>query len=578
MQQDTSPNSMTGSPAMPSPASGPHALQSHLEQVQQAINRQLAEISAQVAEAESATLERARAELMRQMEADRAALSVQREHVEALSAQAAEQRRQAEAEITRLEQLRRDIEQQTQQLSARAAELDSEASAVSHMKGELTRQRADLDAQLLEIGKGRADVQNRRDQFAAQTKRTIGLLRQQQHKQTAKLESMRAEADEHKRTLKQQVSAELQAERKQLEDDRAALENLREGLALRQEELQRRHNEQRQKQQELESSRAAIEERTREVEASIARMQGQQERQQHRTVRMKRMKQLLKQHRADVAKEKASVETARRCARQVVEQRDSVLEMQRLLLEAEHRMIFRWGLEKSLGWIGRGLIMIVLLMVGSYFVAGQFSEKTWAASAILQQEGAAGDAQAWLETVRQRLSTNEGVRDVLTNMHQQGGSIAGRPQVVAQQLAEQLTLQSPAAGTVVMELRGPNRDELVPVLNAAARMLAGSRSLTAKAADAPPQWRMAQEPKLLSRPIEDNQLMLAAMIFGGSMPVALILVAAMAWMLCRTARRETEVKLELDSPLWQNMAQQLNTGAVTPTPADAATRREELLP
>ena len=84
------------------------------------------------------------------------------------------------------------------------------------------------------------------------------------------LEAMRAEADEHKRTLKQQVTQETQAERKQLEDDRAALENLREGLALRQEELQRRHNEQRQKQNELEASRAAIAERTREVEASLA--------------------------------------------------------------------------------------------------------------------------------------------------------------------------------------------------------------------------------------------------------------------------------------------------------------------
>ena len=575
MQNNDASNMVSQGSGKVSPGSaGFDQLQSHLEQVQQALNRQLADIAAQVAEAESVALERARADLMRQMEAERAALTVQRDHVAAMQAQMDEQRRQVESELAGLEEARQAIENQKQGVQRRANELDSEAAAVTHMRQELARQREDLEKQLVEIGRTRSEVQNRRDQFARQTRRTVELLRQQQKKQLEKLEQARKELDEHKRTIKQQAAQESEQERKQLEAERASLENLREGMAVRQEEIQRRQAEQRQRQAELDKRGAALDQKQREVEQAQIGMEAHRRHHARRLARLRKVKQILARQEQEMAREKASLDTTRKCARQVVEQRDSVMEMQRLLLEAEHRMIFRWGLEKSLGWIGRGLIAVMVLMLGSYLVAEQLSHRTWAANAIVQHDATGGNAQTFLAELQQRLATEQMQRDIIQHLQQQGGGLAARPAQVPQMLSENLTLYSPAAGTVLLELRGPDRDQLVPVLSAVTRVLAGTRSLTSKSLPEQPPLRLSQEPKLVATPVENNHLTLAATFFGFSMPVVVLLVAAMAWMLCRTARRETEsIELRADSPLWQTMAQDLQAVSEGPKPtADEATR------
>jgi hypothetical protein len=515
-------------------------VQQHLEQVYGAVSactQQLERATQEMAAAEIDMLHRIRDSMQREFAADRAAATVRSQHLEILAEQIAEDRRSLESQEQQIAAAQLELTRTSQQLDERALELDGRQHDLSQRFAELDHQLRSLDQRRRELEAGGRELEASRQAFAQQSRRTISQLRRQQQRQQAQLDSRRREIDH-----KQQQSA-LDLARQQQEQERLLAQQQSE-LDLTRREIIRLHDQ--------------LDHRRQEMELAQTRVNCQAQHIRDRTQRLERVHKAITSQIEALRQERASVDTSRRCAKQILDQRDGILDMQRLLLEAEHRMIYRWGLERSLGWIGRALAVVLVLMVGSYLVAGQFKTQVFAATAVLGQKSSSTDSAAWIAQQRQRLLSDSVLQQIIVHLNQ-NPTLPASPADLRDLLERSLNIQSPGAGTLVLELRGSDRDTLTPILQAAVRGLTTSHSLLAgKVPEEQEAIVVLQAAKLLTQPVASNHLTLAATGVGLALPI----VAALAFGLAHLLRTRQQLETALlsvnpdEQAHWQMLAQQ----------------------
>lgn len=547
------PKSDTTPPPAPT-ASSPawSAMQEQLAKVQAAVaaaNAQLEQVTREVSDAELATFARLREAAERQLAADRAGLDVQRQHVQTLRDQLEKDRAALKAREDELENLQNHFREATRHLDDRAAQLQDAEDDIEQRRKQLDAYRVKLEKRDADFAAAKRDLQLRRETFFAETRHTIKQLR---------LLQVRGESDV--KTRRQALARQEQASSAALLRHKQELER---AIAAERAALDRRRHE-------LDRAQSDLEHRGNELDLLQARLNCRAEQLHQRTRRLGEMKQALGRGAKALRKERQAVETSRRCAKQILDQRDGVLDMQRLLLEAEHRMIFRWSLDRSLGWIARGLAAVLLMMTISYLAADQFKTQVWAATAVLNQKqaGAGVEPEAWIAQQRQRVLSDAVLSETISHLHQQGPTLVMSTADLRSMLEKSLRIDSPGAGTLVLELRGEDRAALTPVLSAVLRAVATSHSLVAGPVPEGGTIYIAQPPKLVVSPVASNKLTLAATTFGLIVPVVASVGFVMSLVLRRSQRPEiASLAIAADEEAhWQMLAGQFaETGAAPAT-------------
>ena len=293
---------------------------------------------------------------------------------------------------------------------------------------------------------------------------------------------------------------------------------------------------------ELHQQRIALESQRLRLEAERAELRNSRaEVIRSRQERLGRLKSLLQDEALAMRRQAEALETQRKYAREVLAQRDSVMELQRLLADAEQRMIRRWGIQQAFGWSIRAMICLGLLLGLSYFAGAQLSRQTWMASAVVRHLGSEVPATPqWIEDQQKRLLDSGTLSRASLQLRQSGYLGPAQPQDIAQVLRGGLHVHAPGPNLLHVELHGADRELLAPVLNALVRAYAvpSSGAELTERGEFIPRMHIVQEAKAAPAPVFDNRSSLTAMLFAGSLGVTLLVLILFACLAIWSRRGE----------------------------------------
>lgn len=546
------------------------AQQTEIEQSQESIQVMRLDLEArgQMLEVQSTHLD------ARQMQLDeqRVALDTDRREVRNLKKNVALEKDLFHEQQLRLEEAQRDLASREADFLQASSNLETsrKAAEVTFSEGEARRAMLEEQAARLEEGTRRLEEMQATVRAAAQK------LTEKQ--QMVRLQTSRSVA--RLRDWQQKRRLEMAEERKQLRlNTRKTLTRLRQWQLAQNEEIKKQTAEAKQQAQ------SAV-----QHDAQVAELRDVLQR---RRARLGKLRTLIRETRRKVADQVASawrqseslkahaeaLETQRHYAREVVEKRNAVMELQHLLSEAEQRMIRRWGIQHALSWAGRALICLLLCLGVSYQVSDRLATRTYVASAaarFIANDTATGDT--WIADQLKTFTSDPMLDRTAVEIRRNGYTGPAQPEHLRQVLSR-LTIHSPTPGMLYFELTGPDSAEITAVLDGVMRAVARpvptankDQEKVASPSSSPPSYVIAQPAKLAPNPIFDNQFQLNAIIFGGSVLVTLLMVTVLGFSLIRTRRAATD-EIDFagisDDKQWQATAETINAPSLTPPPAPA---------
>ena len=539
-------------------------LQAHLKRVQDAVSTCSQELTGFASEREAAEMHEA---FLREQ---RRTLHEDREHLRDDRAALDERGGELEALRSRLDQRQAELEERAEQAQAVRTEL-------RHRENTLNERRAKLDAQ--------------RKEFEERARQTIAELRAREQQHEAELEEKRRAFDqeneqraERAREEHERQGAELEQRGRELEEGhhrraaeleereerrRAELERERESMREEIEHEAARWREQERCQRaELDGIAADLSERSTACEQREAQLAVSDERTERRRRRIGRYKAAIHQRARSLRGRYDNLEAVRSSAIEVLGQRGALAEVQRLLADAERRMIRRWSVGRAMSCTAGVVICAAVLLVISYAAAGQLATRRWVASAAVQHHGdpyRAAGAQQWAAAQKQRMLSAPVLREASVLMRQEGYAGPAQPAHLREIFTQGLHVASPRPGLLHAELHAAaDPGTLSTLLASLTRAYAAEASTTEGEGGADITARVSQEAAVAPQPLEDNHLTLAAGIFGGSAAAALLLFFLARLYLLHTARgiaEEVGADASEDDERWRGYEDDLNRPA-----------------
>jgi chromosome segregation ATPase len=522
-----------------------------------------------------------------------------------------------------------ELAQRAEQLAAEQAALDArrqsletdELAKADQAEAELVRQRQELDHQRQALKREQTEaLENSRQQLDAKQKELEAFYDQLHQEQAAKLEADRAalqdrsaqlekqqaelaqqqdvlaqreaELDQRAQALdKQPESAPAPAEAEhghaadeqtaqQLQAARAELDQLRQELADRQQQLDQAKAQIAEQQQLLEAASSPDSSNSASSGDSAAGQSASQLEAENKKQRKKlhMYKDLLDRKAAKLQQRIERVETVRNAARQVLNRRSELEDVASLLEATEQQMIRRWGVHKAASSVLMLVVGVGLAAGLAWFISDKLASRTWAASASLtQQLSGAINPETWVRQQQQLFSSDAIIRQTSTALQRAGYAGRHDAEYLAQHFADNLNLSIPDAGEIHLELRGSNREALVPVLNglvSAYMTHQRQMGLQKREAQVIAPVVVTRKASLHDAPIEDDQMQLAGTFFGIGCGFAAVLFLLHAVVSISLARRRGVVD-QVAAPIrqerrWQAMVDQLETSDLTEPPAQSA--------
>jgi len=506
------------------------------------------------------------------LDAERQVLETDRAEVESRWAEVERAQKELDDRETRLDQQHTQQEQTQRSLDQLESRLAADRKAVESLEQEHKARQDQLESRTRELDERQAaldtikqDVQQRQDdlnqraekletkeqQFKRTADRVTNELREQKDKQTAALKEAR-----------QQQEAELKRQREQQETELAARREQQEAeLTKAQQHLEGELAEAKQKQE------AEFAERTRETQAdldqrvaTVARRERKaskvDEELDARRAKLHQYKEILEQRSHKVREQEAEVEPMRRAAEAVLAKRDEVNEAQQSLAETETAMIRRWGMHRASGLAIAAMVLLGVIAGISHVAGGWVSDQTWAATAVVQhQTPLPAPPDAWLAEQQQLIADTATIDRALMTMRQIGYTGPATPQHIRQMIDSGLTVHSPAAGVLHLELRGPRQSELAPILGGLVRAM----STDAATSMPRPDVAIVQGATLANTPLADNQVARSIQIFIGAAAVSLLVFFGAMFVLMRMRGGQATVlePIAADAQVWQEHARHL---------------------
>lgn len=552
-----------------------------IESMQSAVRDYSKQLNEYVGEQERQQQEAA--ETLRQQIIDE--LAAQREEAEALRRQLDEDRAAADADRRKIDEELNDLDRMQRELDDREKRLDAQSN-----EQEAERQRLDAARAELEAARSELEALRSRTEAAAQE------LEQREAALNERSESLEAEvakrAEEIEATLArrtEEIEAELQRRSEELDQTLARrseeidaelarrtqeLESLKSQNEAQSKDLQQRsaRMEKREADMKLTAERAVAElrEQKQQVDADArkrteeldARTKSLDERQasveqgekelDDRRAKLRQYKDILDSQTQTLRAEQEALEPTRQSAERVLRMHDDVIAQSREMAKVEARMIRRWGVQKSFAWVTAAVVCLAVMAGVSYLIAGKLADRVWAATAVVQMDGAAsGDTAAWAADQMQIMLSEKLIDSAMITMRQIGYTGPATPEHIRSTLDGGLHVNAPSPGVLHVELHGGREEELAPILGGIVRAYAASE-----------QWAkpgtIVQGATLANTPIQDNRMETAGKVFGVTGAIGMLLFFATMFFLTRQKPVETlAVGVDEDAEVWSRHARNL---------------------
>jgi len=471
-----------------------------IESMQAAVREYSSQLNEYVSEQERAQQEAAdhlRQQILDELEAQRKEVEQQREQIDSDRAAVNEDRQKVDEQLNDVERRLRELDDRETRLDTQANENDQAREQIDKARGEIDDLRKQLDADLTELQQREEQVKEQLGQIE-QRQAACDQREKELSERSARIEKRDAEM---KKTAEQAV-AELREQKEQVDAETAAKKK---EIAELQGKLDRREG------------------RVKTVEAEL----------EARRAKLRQYKDILDERSTELKDGEAALEPMRRSAEAVLRSHDDVVAQQKELAKVESRMIKRWGVQRSFGWVTAAIVCLAVMAGVSYLISAKLADQVWTATAVVQVDGSgAGDAAAWAESQQQLMTSDQVINAAMSTMRQIGYTGPATPEHIKAALEAGLHVNAPNTGVLHIELHGPKQHQLAPILGGIVRAYATSDLHGANAS-------IVQGATLAAEPIEDNRIVTAGKVFGVTGGIGLLLFFATMFFMTKRLPVET---------------------------------------
>lgn len=447
---------------------------------------------------------------------------------------------QANTQVQRQEQL----DQAEQDLTAARAAVDSRESDLNERRQQLDDRAEELEGKANDLAAARRQIQQRHEELnqrAAKLEKRQADFKATADRVTAELRQQREQFEAEARTRREQFEAEAQAQRDRIEAEAQAQQAQLEAEAKARREQFEAEADQRNK---------ALVHRERKADHRDQELAD-------RRAKLHQYKDILEKRSTRLRESEAAVEKTRAAASRIVAQRKTIQKRQQELAETETQMIRRWGVQHALGWATAAAVCLAMLAGLSWFVSAPLADRTYVATAVVQHDRDTAKAADWADQQVAQITSGPNIDQAVTVMRQIGYTGPASPEHIRQLLAG-MSVHSPTAGVMNLELRGSDNSELVPVLGGLLR----SHVATVEEANPDADPAILQGATLAAEPAEDNRVAVAAQVMGGTTGVSLVVFTLAMFYLTRTRTPVAVVDAPADSAVdWDADAARIGAGA-----------------
>ncbi len=233
--------------------------------------------------------------------------------------------------------------------------------------------------------------------------------------------------------------------------------------------------------------------------------------------------------------------------------RKQLAEVKQFLQQSEAAMVKRWATYETAWVIGVVFTAVLMMAVVSYLAGNQLAVPEYRATMAMQvtptASGADLPAGAWTTGYRRTLLDTPVMEEVLKQLEQRGIRIASTPATLADHFRTTLSVEGDPS-RVVISYAGQDADRLGLVLDAFSNGLQRWHLLEDNKAGRLNTATVLQSAAPESKPVKDQRLQYASIVFGSLVGLALLLFFPIRMMKARSQRvlnDEHMPKLELST-------------------------------
>lgn len=416
------------------------------------------------------------------------------------------------------------LAEHTAALDARQQQLEDRNTALEIERNELRDARLRLEEDAKKLGQQREALE--------QEKKHLAQWKQKTQARVAALEAERASSSKGQGPVAAadagkagEMTAQLEKQQKQLLVHRQQLE--RSWAALKQE-------------------KAALVRRQRDLESHAAGLPVGSATESEQ--RLQKMQSEMQKRYVELRAGEAVVDLARQQYSELLEQRQTLVEVKRFLGTVEDEMVRRWSVHRGFGLVGGAVSCLLFLLLFSHSVGQRIVDPVWRATMTVGVTMAVIDesryGDAWLTENHQKLISDEMITEAIRLSTQRGVRIFDDAPSMREALTGGLSLSISKPGAMLLELRHTNPDLAVEALEALGRAFVNHRNMEDRIAGQASSMEIKQPAARDPAPIEDNRMTASVIMLAVSTVVVTLLAIITWWWLSRSVRVFDEMAIE----------------------------------
>jgi len=252
----------------------------------------------------------------------------------------------------------------------------------------------------------------------------------------------------------------------------------------------------------------------------------------------------------------AVVDLARQQYSELLDQRETLIEVKHFLASAEQEMVRRWSVHRGVGLVGGVVSCLLFLLLFSYQFGHRIVDPVWRASTVVGVTATVFDesryGEAWLTEQHQLMVGDELLAEAIRLGAQRGVRIFDDVGAMREALTHGLTISQPEAGRIQLEFRHINQDLVVGVLKSLCRALVNDHTQADRVAGRPNSMRIYEAAARDPQPVEDRRMIASVVTLVVATAVVVVMSLVLRWWLARSVRVFEETGIpemdDLESP------------------------------
>jgi len=251
--------------------------------------------------------------------------------------------------------------------------------------------------------------------------------------------------------------------------------------------------------------------------------------------RLDAYRQQLKEQYQELRTGEAIVDLARQQYTQLLEQRETLVEVKRFLCAYEVEVARRWSVNRSVGLVGGVVSCLLFLLLFSYEVGHRIVDPVWRAGTVVGITSEVLDESkynsTWLTEQHQLLMSDHLVSEAIRLGAQRGVRLFADVSLMREALSQGLSVKLRSPGRLMIEFRGSNKEMSVNVVKSLGRAFVSHHTMEDRISGRPNSMRIYEAAAIDPFPVKDRRMVASVATLVIASAVVVILTLLLWWWL-----------------------------------------------